>query len=388
MTEKSSPPAPSRLTKAERVSLLLGVAAVLVAVVAAVPSFLALRAKAAAVLFETASSQMILPESADRDTVRRLLRANRLPDASTRIALTNRGDNAASEVVVSVRVPGIITASRITPTPSDRPAWVSIRVDSIADPSRVRYTLQNLGTGPTLTIEISYLAEASGDPTWDVFADGKPARATTSLSALPPNVNAISFRGPLRILLGGLVISLLTLFGLKAVENAAFREALGMVVATIPGGQILVPRLNRDWHRFHTATVLSLVAHPHIRILSSTNGRLNSVLPAEFWDIRLVINEKLVVIDCHTISQRWPGLVGSEDEQADFCARLAGMTDSERATCVIALDRSPDSLGSNTKAQELLERLSSTKPSLAFHVIGGDPESITRQVLALAGGAG
>jgi hypothetical protein len=201
-----------------------------------VPPFLALRTRAPTVLFETTYSQMVYPAGANRAAIASALHQNGLPDAFARLGLSNRGDERADEVTVTVSTPGKIIAIRTSPGATDKPAWVSIVRDStIRDSTRARYSLRGLAIGPTLSVELSYISTADTAPNWEVYADGRPGTVVASLAASPKNVNKISFRPALRVLVLGLIASLLVFILIRSFENTVYREAVLIVLrATLP----------------------------------------------------------------------------------------------------------------------------------------------------------
>ncbi|MCA2992534.1 hypothetical protein [Gemmatimonas sp.] len=369
-----------KLTTAERVSVVIAVLTLIVSAVSALPGFLALRSRQAAVLFESSSSSMVYPSTANRDTILRLLEANRVPTAFTRLLLSNRGDEPAASVAISFRAPGPILATRIVPSPDERPAWVRIAPDSVQDSSTVRFSLQGLAVGPTLMIEIGYLAATLDSAYWEIFADGKPAQSVASIKAAPENVGKISFRPALQILGAGLFVAILASLGLKATENSAYREALGIVLATVfPIAQwryasVLAARAH--WIRFKNRVVLALAGQSDVQMLSVSEGDMRSTDPREFWDVRLRVNDTMFGLKVHTVSQRFPGLVGSIEDQEEYCAKLTAMAQNEGLFAVIVIDQPTTTLSADCKVPEILDRIASGNPHFRYAVVVGDPATV------------
>lgn len=373
------------MTRGERASLIVAIATVVISVVVSIPSFIALRSKHATVLYETASSTMVLPETSDRIRVREVLRQNKLPDASARILITNRGDNSAAETIVALAVAGEITATRIIPNPESRPAWVTIVRDSLPAVNRVRYRLLNLATGPGVIIDVSYIADSEEPPTWEVYSDGRQADEVASISSLPQNVNSISFRTPLLVFGAGICLAFVLFIGFKAKDNQKFRDALMLVTASIvPGSTSLLKDGGEGWQGFYGRVLLGLSATPGVEVLSVSGGRAHSISEANvLWDARIKAGHRRLNIDCHTSAQRWPGLVGSSDQQEYYCALLASSAIIDAAALVLALDCPLEELNPPSNFKTLCETVRAGKPTFEYYVIHGTSEDVVREIIAL-----
>lgn len=218
---------------------------------------------------------MLYPHDADRYAIRNLLGERGIPDAFATLSLSNRGDIAAQEVVVSLSVPGRVVAEETEPPPETKPAWVAVfkEFDAEKDPSRIRYILKNVGLARTYSIKVSYISEPLGDARWEVFFDGKPGILVDGLVFVPENARAVSFTPTLTILGFGLLLSAIAyalIRNREALRNLSIVRVWRMASAS------------PTWRCYKNSLVFELCRSELVTLSSFTDGSINSLDPQDF----------------------------------------------------------------------------------------------------------
>lgn len=362
---------------ASRLGLVLSVLSVLIALISAIPSFLALRAREPHVVYSASRAQMLYPRHADRDAIKALLKERAIPDAYAELALSNRGDQPAKEVVVSLCVPGRIVAEQTTPAVEERPAWVSLRKDSELekDPTRVRYILTDLGLARDFSIKVSYISQSDEPPTWEVFADGRSGLLVGDIGAIPGNARAISFVPAIKTLGVGLLLSL------AAYIMVRFQVSIRSVAYGLPVlGLLLRQEAGRKWSRYKADVVYELGTDPRVTIVSSGEGDYSSSNPDTFWDAIIDVEGTAVGVDIRASAQLWR--VTASSLRAD-ALKFKAM--SERAFpplkyVVFVSDIDCWSRGGDLNPSEMFAALHS---GVRFFFVTGPPQQAARVALEL-----
>lgn len=359
---------------AVRVGILVAFMTVAVTAINGVPAFLALYGKEPYVAYEIGRSQMLYPEDADRQAIRRLLGERRIPDAFATMSLSNRGDIPAQKVVVSLSVPGQILAEQTEPRLETKPAWVTVskELDAEKDPSRIRYTLSNLGLARTYSIKVSFISEPLGDARWEIFYDGKRGVLVEDLSLVPENARAISLVPTLKILGFGLLLSALAYLILR------YREVIRQSRFFRMGSEIsAVPK----WRRYKNDLVFELGKFELVRLCSTTDGSPDSTDSQGFWDAVFEIVGKRCALEVHISNQHWSGIMGNTDDQRAYCLRVHAMAQSTDPSLTHVVLVNDKEVWSSAPAANLVGMFKELGGGVQFDFISGHPEEAARRVL-------
>lgn len=215
------------------VTRILSIVTVIVAGIAAIPSFYTTFGQQPRVYYSVAEQRIALPSDLDSTRVAKLLEENGIPDATVRIEIINQGGAAAKEIKAGVVAPGSIIRTATDPSPRPKPVWVDISIDHDPKqgPRHVTYKLRDLIAGKIVRATLGYRVGTSAGPlSVDVIADGVSASQVESLSTVPAWAPWRAFELPLKILGWGFVITLVVGLVAVLVANPTSRDALLLVI--------------------------------------------------------------------------------------------------------------------------------------------------------------
>jgi hypothetical protein len=211
-------------------TVIIGIVTIIATLATAIPAFVSLNRDRPLVYFTSQSISVLNPASPDAPRVAEVLRSNNVPTARTVIALENKGQGAASEVRVGLQTGGPVRDVSTTPSSKDRPVWVTIPPipPSASSDSVVSLELKQMAPGRSLVISVAFDAalSAKAEPAVDVFYDGKPAVRVADLPAAQPLSMASTFRTPLLVLVGGMVLTMVVAFAVVLSRNASLARAV------------------------------------------------------------------------------------------------------------------------------------------------------------------
>jgi hypothetical protein len=215
------------------VTRILSVATLLVAAIAAIPSFYSTFGQQPRVYYSVAEQRIALPSDVDAARVTKLLEENGIPDATASLRIVNQGGAVAKEIKAGVVAPGPIIRTSTEPPAQPKPVWVDISIDHDAKqaPRHVTYQFRDLVAGKVVEAHLGYRAAASaGALSVDVVADGVAASEVENLSTVPVWAPWRAFELPLKILGWGFAITLAVGLLAVLVANPASRDALLLLV--------------------------------------------------------------------------------------------------------------------------------------------------------------
>lgn len=364
---------------AGRVGITLAILTLITTVITSIPPFLALRGKEPYVVYEVGQSQMLYPQDADRRGIRKLLSEQSIPDAFETLSLSNRGDIASKEVIVSLSVPGQIVAERTEPNFEIKSAWVTVSKEFVPeeDPSRIRYILKNLGLARTYSIKVSYVSETLGNALWEVFYDGNPGVLVENLTSVPKNARAISFALTLKILVIGLLLSTIVYLIVR------YRK----VLSQFPFNRIIKQQMNYSgWVRYKDETVFELAKSEPVTLYSITEGSIDSLDPQEFWDAILEISGKRFVLEIHTSGQKWWEGLDNLYQQRYYCLRVVANVQKTEPLLSHVVIINDEDIWSTPFGEKLKSMFVELGGNVSFDFVSGEPQEVAKRILELANG--
>ena len=361
---------------AGRIATILAVLTLVITALNSIPPFMALRGKEPYVVYTVGGSQMLYPQDADRAAIRRLLQEESIPDAFATLSLSNRGDVAAQDVIITARVPGRIIADETDPASASRPAWVHISKEPDAESSSsIRYNLRNLGLLRTLEIKVSYISASSGEAGWDIFYDGRPGEFVPNLDDVPDNARAISFISSLKILGVGLLLSLVAYIAIKFRENIRrhpFVRAARSVSAS------------PAWRKYKNSLIAELSRSDGVTLYSTADGQIDASDPKEFWDAIFEINGKRFAAEVHTKAQKWLGIEGDSDDQLAYALKVSAMANSIEIDLSCVYFVYDVDVWSGPKGEAFESVFSGLSQVSRYELIYGSPKEAAKRVIQLS----
>ena len=355
--------------------IVLAFATLIVTAINGIPAYLSIKGKEPYVVYDVNQAQMLYPSDADKTSIRDLLTEKGIPDTFSTLTLSNRGDLAAKEVIATVAIPGKFIAETTDPDPDSRPAWVTITREYIPpkNPSRIRFTLKNLGLGKSLTIKISYISQVASDPTWEVFSDGKPAIMVPDIRSVPENAREISFVPTIRVFAYSTLVSLVVFLLFKQREKRVSGSK-----------KYSAADRSNDWRKYKDQILILLSSKPDFIIESATEGSIDANKPVDFWDGIFALHSSRVAIEVHTASQSWDGLVGSEAEQNSYSLKILAMARNNSLPInIVVLVNDEDIWGSKaSNVCKILEGAANNIPDLRFVFLSGEPSEVANKLVA------
>jgi hypothetical protein len=214
-----------------KIVVSLGILTILATLFTALPGFLYLKTKRSLITYETRTSGIAFPTNSDIVRIKQLLDKEGISDATFNVSLNNSGNQPASDVRISIVVPGKIIAFNSNPSSKDNPPWVDISTswDLTNNPSTVTYNLKNLAVGPKLKIEVNYSSNGNGDPSCEIYSDGFQATPDAA-NVTPESDTTLTSIG---VFLIGATLSLVVLIILRMKERPELKKLLLLVASDL-----------------------------------------------------------------------------------------------------------------------------------------------------------
>ena len=201
-----------------KLATAIAVLTLLITIVVAIPGFMALNKDHPDVFYSVSKSEIVIPESLDKQKVSRTLSDNGVPTGNLIVSLINQGNIAANEVKVAVRAPGEIIVVDTNPNISEKPIWVDIPKIAVSSKSQSEtFVFQNLVSGKKLVLSVGYQKDAQATSSVSVVYDGKEATIASEITTIPKWSPWKVFIPPLLIVLGGigLIFLVAIFFGIR-----------------------------------------------------------------------------------------------------------------------------------------------------------------------------
>lgn len=359
-------------------AIIVGILTVTATLITAVPGFLALRTKRSLIAYDLVSSEIAYPLNSDRVRIKEILDKERIPDSSIILSVENIGDQPASSVQISIKVPGEILAHKSIPSNDEKPAWVTIRsdFDQSKSSSIVSYELTKLAVKSRLKIEVNYRRNRSGEVTSEIFSDG--FAAVPSDSARGEKKSYGGLLTPISILTIGMILTTIVYFWYKIKH----RPEIGRLLITLLSdsypfmGTFRLPlklAAETAYISYCNNILLQLVNDTQIKLLSIAEGKFGANDSNEFWDIQGTIGRNNFAIDAHTASQNF----FDDGRLASFCVKLSIMTKRIGGTSFVAFDKEPKQKDS---FENTIKYLNLANPDNPVIVVYGEPTEVVKSI--------
>ncbi len=205
----------------------VAILALIVSVVSSIPPFLSLNKSAADVYFSQVESGIQIPDSMDKNKVRKILSDNKIPTDTVKFQLINQGNAEAKEVKVSFEVDGKMLSAEFQPSYKSKPIWVNLPdLDISSNPELLQFSVVDLAISQVLDFEVAYERNAQGTPDIQVFSNGRAATSVSNIYQVEPWSRFQVFQTPLIILGIGLGLVILWAIGIVIYNNEQLRKSL------------------------------------------------------------------------------------------------------------------------------------------------------------------
>lgn len=210
---------------------IVAVLTLVVTAIAAIPGFLGLNKEQALIYFSGTTTGIVVPASADVPKIRSILAGNGIPSDQLAVAIVNQGNKEASEVRMSISIPGKILEAWTEPPEASKPIWVQLPdLSQAKGQSQIQTSLKALGITKPVTIYVGYEKTSTGVANVELFSDGRPGVRVQDVSAVPAWSPVDIFKLPLFILGGGVAFVVLWAMGVVISRNPKMKAALTELV--------------------------------------------------------------------------------------------------------------------------------------------------------------
>lgn len=224
-------------------NLLIGLLGLVIAVISAIPGFMALSKDEPRLYYSKSTYQVILPDGIDRNKVLGLLSKNQVPHGKLELQIINKGEGPSSFVKIRIQTNARIKYLATIPSINDKVAWIEIGKSELFELDSTTVATQELksfSVGEPFIFQTwfefdSLQNRALSNENIQLYYDGKPAIEVADIKTAPQLTLLSRFELPLKVLLGTFALSLVLALLSKVIRNPEFREQLvASVVASTP----------------------------------------------------------------------------------------------------------------------------------------------------------
>ena len=124
-----------------------------------------------------------IPKTLDEDNIRKYLSDKGMPSDTLSISVLNNGNVLAKEVLVSVKVPGILLQYTSEPKLSENPIWIGLpQINLNKKSDKTQFKIKDFGTTKTAIFEFKYLRKTHDAPEIQILYNGNPCKKVSDLS--------------------------------------------------------------------------------------------------------------------------------------------------------------------------------------------------------------
>lgn len=214
-------------------SILIGIFGLVIAIIAAIPDFLALDKDAPQLYYSKSTYQVILPEGIDKNKVLDLLSKNQVPHGKLELQIINKGEGPSSTIKIRIQTNAKIKYLTTIPPKNDKVAWVEIGKNEIFALDSTMIATQELNSFPVgkpfifqtwfVFDSLQNRAKLNLNENIQLYYDGKPAIEIADIKAAPELTLLSRFEVPLKILLGTFFLTLIIALVSKVIIDPVFR---------------------------------------------------------------------------------------------------------------------------------------------------------------------
>ncbi len=203
---------------------ILAFLAIIISIIVAIPSFIALNESRTIIYYSVDNNRIEIPNSIDKKRINEIFIKNNIPNNSSIIEISNKGNKKAKTVEIASSVPGKINYLEFEPELNDKQILAKL-LNSEIDSNSFKINIGDFYEDFNLKIKIGYFDIKNQDiKDIQIIYDDFKAQKVKSAFSEPKWTYWTMFKTPVYILLIGLGIALLVALIINIMKNEKSRQ--------------------------------------------------------------------------------------------------------------------------------------------------------------------